>query len=187
MKEAMRRPNLENCRFPTTTRRDKERGHFDRVKVDHVSDQTDASDKSFIQCSSKLLQASWAILLRNYIGSELISFAVLSSSSRSDLLEINTPVSHITPEPRILVYQYQVSGVGRLEELCEDGCWIFSARDLGDTRINTAVQFSDWRSTTSQAQEADNLFGFDANNTSTMDCVSSFVFSHWTRGHNHAR
>lgn len=129
---------LEHCHFPTSARRDVKNHHYETVGIFDHGRLDENLGRSYGSLED-LVQTAWAILLRNYLRGDVVSFAVLLGSQGYDFPRNNAEETSFRGDIEALVLQYELFDGCRIQDIRATACWKSSRQALRKTQISTAI------------------------------------------------
>ena len=134
-------PVLEHCHLHTSTRRNVKFDHFEVIEV--FTDQSAfAGLGEWPKCSEELVQTAWALLLRRYLGNDIVSFAVLPDRRNDHRINNHAKFTSPLPDGETCILQYHIPAKFRLAEIRPDVFPAFVGRVSERAPINTALCLS---------------------------------------------
>jgi hypothetical protein len=167
---------LGHCHFPTSARRDVKNYHYETASIFDHGRLDENLGKNFGSLED-LVRTAWAILLRNYLRGDVVSFAVLLGCQGYDSPRNNAEEAPFRGDIEDLILQYELFDGCRIQDIRATACWKSTRQALKKTQINTAINLLSSLSRKNGQANGETKQLTDAHHDVSIDDVSSFLLS----------
>lgn len=131
---------LRYCLFPVSTRKSGEDCHYDIINIFDNARHPKFPKEEVSDLTGTLL-ATWAILLRSYVGRDTVSFVFASEVNGHSQKAEREGVLHIC-ESDVRVVYYDILNQARLRDIKVESTQTLGSEKLHISRVNSAVKLS---------------------------------------------
>ena len=132
---------LEHCHLHTSTRRNGEPLDSEVINVVVDGGWFSGSGHPFHN-SEELVQAAWALLLRRYLGNDIVCFAILDDRQKYRSIKTGTVLKPSITGVKTRILQYCIPAQCRVKDLRPIGVPAAIEQVSETASINTAILFS---------------------------------------------